>query len=726
MTTIERPPDADSVTRSIQWRAIGELTPVPSPLIRITTCGLLTLELFEEITSADPLQARYRVLTPDLLHGRGKVPALTLLKLLVSRPDRFAPGDWLLEAFCRAQGETFSSKRLDTLAWMLRDLLCPPAYQQIRTSLVVHSRGLSGPGYRLASYPLVWVDHEALAWNVEQAIRMERFGDNPLPFWQRAYELAKRGEYLPDEIYGEWSTPKREEIASLLRQSVQALARLYAEKQDKASEEEALLLLRSYWQQHPRDEDVLRPLMELLGRRDCYQEALEYYAKLWRLLEEDGQQPVQQTLDVVEYVRTKQIQRTSLREEIRHRGRRQLLQIHASTNIFSTTDSGHQILTPSTMARAQQEELFFSLRAEQLALLSLLGFREEKVGFDESKRDTLQKIATALLAAAHLPTIESLALPDLEPWERLLMAQQKQSPSVAINTATLEHFERLLITSWQLCDENQFDTAEGILVSFLPQLLSLSRHDPRTASLTSHSLRLRSIIAHHRSRLNEKTRLCEQSVNYARQTGDANTLVPALLELSSAYEYSAQHEMRMQVLQEALSLSVQTSPLLQSRTYSLFALLLAENKRVSEASLYIRLAQEIFPDEPVKDPNMILADSNLYHLSFHSGLVSMYTQSFEQAFQAFDYYLQFPSTSLFIPERIRLEIVNGKSKVAILVNDAERYAEYLKEVLNGALNIGSKKRFDEALGFFRQEMPRTWLAFPQIKELTEHYSLTVS
>lgn len=157
--------------------------------------------------------------------------------------------------------------------------------------------------------PLIWLDHEALAWNVEQAIRMERFGDNPLPFWQRAYELAKRGEYLPDEIYGEWASARREEIAGLLRQSVQALARLYAEKQDKASEEEALLLLRSYWNDHPRDEDALRPLMELLGKRDCYQEALHYYAKLCALLEEDGQQPDPHTQDIATYLRTKQIQR---------------------------------------------------------------------------------------------------------------------------------------------------------------------------------------------------------------------------------------------------------------------------------------------------------------------------------------------------------------------------------------------------------------------------------
>jgi two-component SAPR family response regulator len=112
------------------------------------------------------------------------------------------------------------------------------------------------------------VDAEALSWHVEQAVRMERFGDDPLPFWQRAYELARRGDYLPDEIYSEWADAKREEIAGLRRQSVLALARLYPEREGKAGEEEALVLLRSSWTAHPRDEDALRPLMELRARRD--------------------------------------------------------------------------------------------------------------------------------------------------------------------------------------------------------------------------------------------------------------------------------------------------------------------------------------------------------------------------------------------------------------------------------------------------------------------------
>src|SRR5258708_10764736 len=133
---------------------------------------------------------------------------------------------------------------------------------------------------------------------MEQAARIERLGDNPLPSWERVFALVKRGMYLPDEIYSDWSTTRREEVAGALRQSVQALARLYLARHGKAGEEEALLLLRSYWQEHPREEDVLRPLMELLGQRECYQEAFDYYQRLRVLLEAEKLQPDSHTQDV--------------------------------------------------------------------------------------------------------------------------------------------------------------------------------------------------------------------------------------------------------------------------------------------------------------------------------------------------------------------------------------------------------------------------------------------
>lgn len=301
--------DADQV-KPIQFMTVGGRDQVPAPLIRVSTCGLLTVETIQEVVSADPPLARYASLPPEQLRGRGTAPALLLLKLLVSQPRRYALRDWLMEQFCPDR-ELFTSNRLWNIAWLLRRLLCPPDYADLRTQLVayVYSASGSGSGYQLAPYPLIWIDIDALAWNVEQAARMERFGDDPLPFWERAYELARRGSYLPDELYCDWTESRREEVAGMLRQSVRALARLSLQRQGKASEEEALLLLRSYWHEHPYEEDVLRPLMELFGRRECYQEALASYEKLKRLLEEEEREPDARTRDIAKYLRARQIRR---------------------------------------------------------------------------------------------------------------------------------------------------------------------------------------------------------------------------------------------------------------------------------------------------------------------------------------------------------------------------------------------------------------------------------
>ncbi len=322
MTIIPATQKESEQIRPIQFLEIGKLKMVPAPFLRIATCGLLSIEVIEEVIDGEQPLARYVSFASDQLRGRGPAPALLLLKLLLSspklllsNPERFASKDWLIQQFCRDR-ELFSNVRLDNIASQLRSLLCPDAYEGLRTHLVAHVRSspASGDGYQLAAYPLIWTDIDALAWNMEQGARMERFGDDPLPSWERAYALVKRGIYLPDELYSDWATTQREEMAGALRQCVQALARLYIARYGEAGEEEALLLLRSYWLEHPREEDVLRPLMELLGQRECYQEALDYYQRLCGLLDEPHQ-PDPRTRDVAEYVRTKQIQRRQVEKD---------------------------------------------------------------------------------------------------------------------------------------------------------------------------------------------------------------------------------------------------------------------------------------------------------------------------------------------------------------------------------------------------------------------------
>jgi hypothetical protein len=167
----------------------------------------------------------------------------------------------------------------------------------------------SGDGYRLAPYPLIWLDVDALAANVRQACLLERFGDDALPFWERAYALARRGEYLPEERYTEWAESVRAEVSGALRQSVHALTRAYLRLHGESGQAEVLRLLRNYLLRFPTDEDALRQLLELLAKQERFHDLAEWFERSRRAVEEEGRGLDARTLDVWEYARTRQIRR---------------------------------------------------------------------------------------------------------------------------------------------------------------------------------------------------------------------------------------------------------------------------------------------------------------------------------------------------------------------------------------------------------------------------------
>ena len=272
------------------------------PLLRIWTCGPLAIEWGQSHT---PIPS-------DRFIGRGAVPALGLLKVLLSQPNRFAARDWLLDQFWPESTTSNAEERLHNVATHLRQLVRLSGSQEKFLHYLYDFQGHGG-GYRLSDYPLIWVDADALAWNVKEAARFERFGEDALPLWERAYQLASRGEFLPEERYSDWATTRREEVAGQYRQSVHRYSVLLRER---GATEQALLCLRSYWQQHLLDEDVLRSLMELLGEQERFQEAEEYYQRLVQGLQDDdlldGEEPREpdaRTQDLHELLRTKQLRR---------------------------------------------------------------------------------------------------------------------------------------------------------------------------------------------------------------------------------------------------------------------------------------------------------------------------------------------------------------------------------------------------------------------------------
>jgi hypothetical protein len=135
------------------------------PLVRITTCGQLTIAVLQAGLPGTDSPPIYAPPEAALLARKSTSTALTLLALLASRPHSFAPKDWLSEKLGqgREDDDLGGMKRVDNVVSLLRSLLSPPQpddsleTSSVRRRLVEYQRasGESGPSYRLAGPPLV-------------------------------------------------------------------------------------------------------------------------------------------------------------------------------------------------------------------------------------------------------------------------------------------------------------------------------------------------------------------------------------------------------------------------------------------------------------------------------------------------------------------------------------------------------------------------------------------
>jgi tetratricopeptide (TPR) repeat protein len=207
-------------------------------------------------------------------------------------------------------------KRVDNVVSLLRHLLYPARPHEsgeeklLRRRLVVYQRASaeSGPGYRLAGMPLLWLDVEEMNAHVKRARRLEQFGEESLSEWRAAYDLGMQGSFLPQEPYSDWATWRRIEIETLLWDCVRTLWHRYVE-QGEEGEDQSMYILRNYWQSHVTNEDALRPLLELLGKREQFGQAEAYYEQLCTALAAEDKQPDQRTREIMDFLRATQIQR---------------------------------------------------------------------------------------------------------------------------------------------------------------------------------------------------------------------------------------------------------------------------------------------------------------------------------------------------------------------------------------------------------------------------------
>ncbi len=366
---------------------------------------------------------------------------------------------------------------------------------------------------------------------------------------------------------------------------------------------------------------------------------------------------------------------------------------------------------------------FVTLTREEAALVSPLlhWFKGDATMTDEAKRETLRRLLKAALgtaAAASFFVIDS-SDPDPEPKERLVAAGARSS---MMNADTLHHYYQMQEACWGLNNNGEMGAADRVLTGFLPNMVALAPYQPEAALIAAQGLRLGSLIRAHKLKIAEMVPLCLQSVEFARQAKSADALSAALNGLAVAYKYANRPEDSFKAYQEAIYYSDQASPLLRSRVYAGAAAAFAQRRRYKEADFYIHFAYETFPDRPENDPNFLSADNGIYMLAYYEGLIYLERGEPKEADRAFESYMYHPS-GMIVPERNRLEILNHRGRAAIQARNLERYAQCFEEGMKGASALKSKKRYDEAVSIFHNEVPGSWRKEPKIKQAREQFQL---
>lgn len=271
----------------------------PAPWLRIHTLGRFQIDWFY------PHNGRAIPLPAKKLQGQNAATALGLLKALLSCPDRFATRAWLNEQFWPSSRNKAAEERLNDVVSSLRGLLRPEGCTEMFVHFV-HGTDGRGAGFRLDTYPHLWCDADAFEWYVKHAMLLDQRGQDSTACWERAFFLAERGHYLPEQAYEEWARQKRDYLAGLVRDCVHRWTVLLRQM---GHIDDAIMRLRSYWLEHPTDEDALRPLLDMLGERKRFGEAEEYYAKAQAVLAEDQHSLSSHTVDAMEAVRALKMQR---------------------------------------------------------------------------------------------------------------------------------------------------------------------------------------------------------------------------------------------------------------------------------------------------------------------------------------------------------------------------------------------------------------------------------
>jgi DNA-binding SARP family transcriptional activator len=687
------------------------------PIFRVLLFGEFTVERLISTTSDGVTESTpcYERIGQEAWGSRG--PAIALFKLLLCRHRRRGMKDELVEALWPDTGEGERDKRLknaerafDAAASVLRRVLRTPDGASLLTNVVVGD----GMRYTLAEQERLWVDADAFETLVAQALRTVDAQES-LPCWEEAYRLARRGQFLEDNVYQDWAQARRDTLSGKLSECVYALTDLYSGQQrfDLARE-----LLWEMVEAHPGDEDALYRLLLLLERQERYRAAWELYQRAKEIIEQEGLSLTPRMHKVARRLREKL---TSLEpESISTAALSVGPTISTAPGAFLSATTGLLLpasaLTPFHHAEAVVDStLWFG---EKLAQITTLIQQWHRRGLPCAD---LQRILDREITMAMKPdpTNQTYSLTRRQalvviaalPASLLTWIQIGQASTLPMEEF-LPQCAASLAACWHLMQGNEIAVVEEVLPTYLPtlvnQALQPSPSQQTAAALAAQGYLLKGLLALHRMQFSTRALYCQEAVTYAGIAQDYNLQAAALMHLGSAFYYGKESIQALQTFQQAFPLLEKVSPLLQSCIQMRMGMAAAACNQKQEAFRHMGMAREGFPAHPEDDPSSLYAEYGVANVYLVEGLAYLDLHEHHPGStygrQAWETFVQvgtlLPTISL--SERNRVQILNYQAQAAVAIGDQDRFREYLMQGIQGANSLGSQKRRQEAIDAYKQ------------------------
>lgn len=404
-----------------------------------------------------------------------------------------------------------------------------------------------------------------------------------------------------------------------------------------------------------------------------------------------------------------------------------------STNLLVSRSDGIRVLQQNGIRKIVEERdwaSWFGLKLAQiLRMISLWNgplFCEEIQTIVDQEIKMIDETLDQYQAAEEQAISRRQALVTIAALPLALLSWSSGALDDAAKQEFLAQCSASTTACWHLLRGNGLAAVSDIIPQFTPPLRTMalypSKYQRTAARLAAQASILQAILAMHRLNFAAREAHCKEAVRYGTISGENNLQAAALTYLGYTYSFCyVPHlpEKGIQTFLEALRVVGDDAPLLLSNISMGLAEAYAQSGEEQQARHYIDLAQTHFPTHPELDPSFIFGDCSLHVLYQWEG--KMYLELSEHYTDRG--YQQKAANALLqgigvqsISARSTAETIIYQADAARVLEELDPYITALTEAAHLAIDLGSQKRYSEALLVF-QKTPEKWLREQRIQRL---------